>query len=433
MRLLIKLLLQSGLLLPVMLYGQEKGFSPGDQLNPEVISTILDAQATGAGIQKNARLFIIDFWDVACASCIAAFPKMDSLQKQFGEQIQILLVNRQSRDSTERFFKKRKKIKIPELPFISGDTMINRYFRHVGEPYHVWIDSTGKVVLMSYGHITNEKNIGNYLSAGLLPGNTRTSAIRVSSLFDERWEPSMVYYSYLSHCIENGMVKISPEHSEGLIIAGGCRSIVELYQIAYNKRNQPNYGFMRMGRTMVEIKDPYPYITPQDYALFNDWVGEHGYNYHLFIPADKDKEKFNIMREDLGRYFNIDAKVVKRPVRSLVLKKSGKNILLTSKGGEAKDNFQARDRYSLEGDSLRYYINKPYEGLSRRMEYMIENKFKQPFIDSTNIKGNVDIVLSGSALDSADLKTWRMELKKYGLVLVEKEMVLEVLVIKKRE
>src|SRR6201999_1317282 len=42
------------------------------------------------------KLLILDFWGVTCSSCIAEMPKMQRLQQEFGDKIQILLVTRDS-------------------------------------------------------------------------------------------------------------------------------------------------------------------------------------------------------------------------------------------------------------------------------------------------------------------------------------------------
>ena len=432
MNLLRILQLQTVLLLPLLTYGQERQLAMGDQLTKKEMENIIGGSEGNPSINSRAKLFIIDFWDVACSSCIAAFPKMDSLQKTFNNQIQVILVNRQSRDSTQRFFSKRKKIKIPALPFISGDTIINRYFPHVGEPYHVWVDSAGCVKLTNYDNGTNFKNVAHFLKTGQVPANALITQRNVKSLFNESWDSTLVYFSYISRCIDNGLLRISPDHREAIITSGGCVSAVELYQIAYNERNQPFYRFNKAGRTILEVKKPSQYNRPVNYP-YSEWITLYGYNYHLYLPLHKDEEKYKIMREDLARYFKLDAKVVSRKVTCLLLTHKGNGKTLKTKGGEPKDNFIQTDNYSTTPDSLRYYINKPYEGFSRRLAGMIENKFKLPFIDSTNMTGNVDVIITGSTFDRKDLPSLKKELKQYGLILAEKEILIEALVIKDRE
>jgi thiol-disulfide isomerase/thioredoxin len=89
------------------------------------------------------KVVIIDFWSTGCVPCIQSLPTLDSLQKEFGERIQIFLVSREAADSVNSFFRARKKIKRPAIPFISGDSLLYRMFPHFGAPYHVWIDKNG--------------------------------------------------------------------------------------------------------------------------------------------------------------------------------------------------------------------------------------------------------------------------------------------------
>src|SRR3990167_8908954 len=59
------------------------------------------------------KIIIFDFWSIHCITCIKAFPKLDSLQKQFNDKIQIIPVSKESKQTIASFFEKRKKIRIP--------------------------------------------------------------------------------------------------------------------------------------------------------------------------------------------------------------------------------------------------------------------------------------------------------------------------------
>src|SRR5688572_14010525 len=105
MRFFTMLLLQTGMLLPILTNSQTRTLMPGDWLTKKEMENITGGiNEGGVSINDKAKPFIIEFWDVSCISCIASFPKMDSLQKTFGDQIQIIHVNRQTEEATERFF-----------------------------------------------------------------------------------------------------------------------------------------------------------------------------------------------------------------------------------------------------------------------------------------------------------------------------------------
>ena len=52
------------------------------------------------------KLLIIDFWATWCMPCIASFPKLDSLQKEFEQELMILSVTSEEKKMVEEFLKK---------------------------------------------------------------------------------------------------------------------------------------------------------------------------------------------------------------------------------------------------------------------------------------------------------------------------------------
>src|SRR5829696_2286085 len=52
------------------------------------------------------KLLILDFWATWCSPCIAAFPKLDSLQRKFGDKLQILSVTKESKSIVKQFLSK---------------------------------------------------------------------------------------------------------------------------------------------------------------------------------------------------------------------------------------------------------------------------------------------------------------------------------------
>src|SRR5690606_30809751 len=53
------------------------------------------------------KLILLDFWGRGCHSCIAAFPKLDTLQEQFNTDLQVILVTNESRETISAYLQHR--------------------------------------------------------------------------------------------------------------------------------------------------------------------------------------------------------------------------------------------------------------------------------------------------------------------------------------
>src|SRR5688572_16330018 len=113
----------SWIILVIAISGQLQGFSQlGDKRKFAINDTLpdmvfLNVLNFGSGnlrfSELRGKLIILDFWNHHCKPCVEAFPEIDSLQKKLSDRVQFILVNRESKDSTLRFFSRRRKIKKP--------------------------------------------------------------------------------------------------------------------------------------------------------------------------------------------------------------------------------------------------------------------------------------------------------------------------------
>ena len=123
--------------------------SIGDKVPDLEFSMVNYPSSTAKLSDFRGKLVILDFWATWCTSCINRFPKMDSLQKLFGDKLQVILVNtkhtRDSREKVEGFFAKWK-TRYPDfdLPSAVMDTIASLFFRHQFIPHYVWIDRLEK-------------------------------------------------------------------------------------------------------------------------------------------------------------------------------------------------------------------------------------------------------------------------------------------------
>lgn len=373
------------------------------------------------------KWILLDFWSHTCISCLQSFTDLDSFQKEFGNQIQIILVNRESKDSTDRFFSKRKKIHRPNLPFISGDTSLYKRFPHNGVPYHAWIDSTETVRYMAYGSTTTRDKIKKLLDDNLYNPVSYKKVKYISSLFDSVFFNSLEYFSYISHCDPAYNLQASERNNYDQVCLK-CSSIAELYIEAYNDFKR--FPLTKPGRVVIEATNPSMYLRPENQESLESWYKESSYNYHLLLPESKKEEKYEIMKADLKRYFNLKARVEKRKIKCLVLKRTSKINKLKSKGGSPINNFYFADESSSSSDSIRYLRNFSYSFFSGLFANYIEFNLKRPFIDSTLLNGKIDIQFLGSTIDTKNYHSLRNDLKKYDLDLVEMDVWLDVLVLK---
>jgi thiol-disulfide isomerase/thioredoxin len=143
--------LQIGDTLPVQAWKQ---LNNTNFLNPGGLSPF-------GGLQGAAnRLIILDFWATWCSSCYKKFPHLDSLKKEFKNNIEILLVNSTSTgdDSSKvnAFFAKRKKLDgfTVRLPYIIGDTLLNDIFPHFALPHYVWIHNNRFIAVTNAAQVT---------------------------------------------------------------------------------------------------------------------------------------------------------------------------------------------------------------------------------------------------------------------------------------
>jgi thiol-disulfide isomerase/thioredoxin len=108
-----------------------------------------DTKATFSSFGK--KLIIIDFWHTHCGTCIAMFPLEDSLQTQFKEQLQFLLVTAEAKEDVEDFLQKRNSLKQPNItiPIITNDIWLNKMFSHIYNPHYVFLAPNGEFLAQS--------------------------------------------------------------------------------------------------------------------------------------------------------------------------------------------------------------------------------------------------------------------------------------------
>ncbi len=390
----------------------------------------------GGSLQLSAlkgKLVIIDFWAPNCVGCFKSFPEMENLQRQYKNQLQFVLVNRESRDSTLRFFAARKKLKMPELPMICGDTLLRKLFPHAGVPFHVWIDQKGVLRYRTQGFNSTKEHISSFLKGkeiGLK--NMARKNYLIPSIIDSGELRQLRYFSYLIHPADSISYDMPVIDTSSYVqYASSRNSVIGLYQEAFNDFFP--FKWELAGQTVIELKDPYPYINPEDPNKISQWQDKYLYQYHVLLPKRRKAELAKIMIEDLNRNFDLDARIEKRMKKVLVLR-GGPVTGLKAAGNKKKNNFYVNTKVtSIKNDSIRCLQGYKAGDFSAAMKNFIEFHHGLPFRSEVSFEGAIDICFPGSLLDGGKLEDFQTYLKSKGFLLEEELREIEVLVISDRD
>ncbi|HEU5168010.1 MAG TPA: TlpA disulfide reductase family protein [Chitinophagaceae bacterium] len=386
----------------------------GDKFPEITIGNIMNYSLPQLAISDfKGKAVLIDFWNHSCTACIQSFSKLDSLQKIFAGKMQIILVNRESKDSTQRFFSKRNKIRIPDLPMVTGDKTLRGLFPLDGYPYTVWIDSAGIVRYFSGEYNITHDHIRDFLDGKELSLRDVTIA-RYGSLTGQK---EFVYFSAISNCsdtIDAGNCEIAyTDNKKSVRMSSTCSAIADLYRKAYKEYNlynlYTNYGLI------FETKDSSNYFCPSDPNLFDDWLKSNSYNYELILPVSKEKQRYQIMQEDLNRYFDLDARIEKRKIRSVVLKNC---------------NDCGRIRKQYREDPAGHAIESFGQFImlvKSRLEYYY------PVFDETGVPDDINVRIREKYINYHDIENLRKELLRNNVILKFEEREVPVLVIREKK
>ena len=370
---------------------------------------------------KKKKLILFDFWSPSCKGCLLSFPKMDSLQRLFAGQLQVVMVNQQSLESTKHLFEKRKFLFRPDLPFATADTLLNSFFKISVLPAIAWVDDQG--VFQKMTSTVTTTTIRKFLADGEVSLDSYAGTARYISPFDTAMIKNVVYSTYLSKA-ESGTNLRTPG-KDGISMT--FNAPIDLYIEAFNEIDR--YDFRKPGRLIVNLKDSSPFLWPVNKELHPEWEKENLYNYALLLPNSTKAEKFIAMQQDLQRYFKVRARVEKREVNAWVLVRTTQKDLLKTKGISGPITFSPSDIYSTKFPAERKIMDRPYELFSRLFENWIRYKLNMPVVDQTNYTGNIDISFAGETVDRPTLPLIKKELRRYGLDLIEKKVFIEVLVL----
>jgi thiol-disulfide isomerase/thioredoxin len=401
-----------------------KQLSIGDYVPDIVFEKVLNYKSTKAKFSDfKGKLVILDMWNTTCTSCIAAFPKMEELQRKFKEQLQILLVNsyldKYNSEETIRLTLEKNKQRTgfyPSLPVPIHDTLLNSYFPRLSVPHLVWVSAERKVVAITSTIAVTEENIMAYLS-----GKTLDLAVKNDWGFDK--EKPLLLDGNGGGSKDFIIRSVITKYNGSIGYASGVRvntnrEAIGVYSLNKSLRQLVNSAFndvigdIKANRIFLNVKNPDQFKQKFDTA--------YAYCYDLAFPPVKT-DSLNMkkyLREDLKRYFNVKVYKEKRQLPCLMISASSK-----VKPVSVKDDQPVLD---FDENSVKKFIHQYSIG---EIFHLLDYYGQKPLIDETGLskqKINIDFPDNVSLFD-ADVIT--NALKKAGFIIKEEERELDVVVI----
>lgn len=368
--------------------------------------------------ELKGKFVIVDFWGTFCIPCIKAFPKLDSLQKKFGESLQILLVATDGYQRAKHFYETRKKAKNPMyLPCTINRSMV-KYFQVQSVSTYAWIDDKGYIRAITDESQLTEQNVANFINRKMGGVREKEKSIHIDYqkplivTAKEIDSNSVIAGSTLTGYLK-GLIPLTAypgKNSRKNKFVAVNTSIRFLYQVAFGDSTES----VPSARTVVESAHPEKLTRPKD--VDNEtWAVDNTYCYELNIQnADRDSI-LKFIREDLKRLFGYNAYLEYRTKKCLVLK--------ADKGFRFLEDTTIKPKLSYNAGGI-VVTNHPFEQLVSMIKYYIR---EYVIFDETALTGKVDITINAMM---NDVEALGKELKRYGLALQYEDRPIQMLVIK---
>lgn len=396
------------------LHAQDVPIKPlkvGDSV-PDITFRMLNYSMPDARLSDfKGKLLILDFWATHCAPCIAAFPKLQSLQEKFKDSVQVILLNEQTGDTEAKvnaFFKNRERTgRAVSLPSSIGGNTASTLFPHTTIP-HCVVLKDGKVLAITGSESITAVAIRDYLrgrGANMAQKTDyfadRMLVLNSGSVIDDAASQMLFRKGYLPGLSSGERTRRLNDLVRGLSFRN-----ISISQMYFNVLRNLRPDIWDMNRVL---------FVDTAVKLKMDSVA----TYELVVsPLDKESV-YSYAMNDLNRYSGYNCTIEKRKIACYVLKAAKEGIKARAAMPGADPEMKAG------GNGMLHYKNGNVKQLINRITGKAAF-IKVPVIDETGYSGEIDYELPVEIKDMASLQHL---LNKMGFGLSAAERELEVFVL----
>lgn len=381
-------------------------------------------QLDGPGNKKimlphKGKKMIVDFFSSYCVVCFRMIPKMDTLQKKYKNDINILLVGKDDRKirSIYHRFSERLKLKLS----VAFDSAIFSKFKIDLVPSYVWIDENGIVKAITGVEEMTDENVRLFINNKDISRsqNEQLQEFNPDHLLFVNGnggnDGNIQYRSLLTEWTQNLPFYIPPslkENPETDKFQAVGVTFSDLYRYAYfgivNWDTQHPYS----GKVF-----PFPLVKNSKGNASIPLESEKRYCYSLYKSNSKLSDAFirNHLVKDLEFYFGYQARLVGCTVPCWKLSITNENLLTPS----------GRNKAYVKNDAAGFTIfNHP---ISKILQIIHQyNPLEVPIIDCTGINYNIDINIDASMEDMNDIAK---SLAPFGIKLTKGEVIMQAIIL----
>jgi thiol-disulfide isomerase/thioredoxin len=301
----------------------------GDKVPSLPLKNIINAGYKNTSIAAcKGKLLVLDFMATTCKGCIIALPRLDSLQAKYKNSLQIFLVTYEDAATLKTFLAHNHIGQQVHLPFVTGDTLLAKYFPHVWLSHDVWINPAQQVLAITEAEYVNDSNVVNALT-----GKAVNWPLKLDFALHDDSKPFLNYtdadsfyfkkpaaasYTFLSGYINTRAISFLFKKDTVNNVQRFCITnypVVQMYQLVYDAIYLPH------GHIQLQVKDTPRYIYKQGAAYFDVWNSKNRYCYEALLPIDMQKQAVQEkVVADLNNYFGLQASFKQREVPCLVLR-----------------------------------------------------------------------------------------------------------------
>jgi len=373
------------------------------------------------------KVFIIDLWMHGCVPCIEAFPYLDSLQAQFKDRLQIIMINPEGKDSTIGFFKRKNKIHVPKnIPMATGEKALFGQLKTLG---HLWLDSSRTLRYAGANKHTTATNIQKFLSN--IPLTFKQNRVVEDLNIDVpliaegegRWLDSVNFYSYLFHH-EFPMAElrnsIPGKNGPPNRLCLPNMHALNLYRAAFNNGSIDTHTSMPID---IHVKDSSLFFPPTGEKFDENWIINHQYTYDVKVPISRAGDIYTVMQRDLALHFGLKAEVQLLEKDCWVLEPLDRRLFISTSG----------KTYSSSGkpqvDSTNRFSHWPSDQLWVKLKQYFLRFSPLPLVNRLSYSGPMNFEIHHNVLASGNMELFKDALKKNGMLIRKTKAKIPVLVI----